>query len=342
MIILFLENYKNFKKSLGEDFLFEEKSIGENPMFAFISSFEEDFNGFIEVDDIRKYNSEIENTIAKLLYVDGFLEYYKSVLIEESQILDNEINTINNTQSFKGASFLDLKDRMLDYNYIFDVETVHSKNMKIVGDNIFKVEENSLKVDGFFSYPDLDKVIFNIKKPSMVNDIIIDTYKEMTISIYGENEKGETKPLFINSSTDQRLFINTVEEKFTRIILLSNGNLKSYIKNINIYHKEFATIDSKKNGFIFTKVKNNSIKNILISSDNETEIFMLSKTDFDLSIKEIFDNEKYVVDKFLVEKNKVEKNTPILFDNINSEFYFIEKIDKDVNNISINKIFGKE
>ncbi|MGL5716499.1 MAG: hypothetical protein ACRCXX_14280 [Cetobacterium sp.] len=339
---MFLENYKKFKKTLKEEFLFEDKSIGDNPLFAFVDSFAEDFDNFIQVDDIRNYNSEIEKTISKLLYIEGFLEHYKNILIEESQVLDEEINLINNTQSFKGASFLDLKDRMLDYNYVFDVETVHSKNMKTVGDNIFKVEENSVKVDGFFSYPDLDKIIFNIKKPSMVNDLIIDTYKEMTISIYGENEDGETKPLFINASSSQRLFINTVEENFTKIILISNGNLKSYIKNINIYYKEFATIDSKKTGFIFTKIKNNNIKNILISSDNETEMFMLSKTDFDLSIKEIFDNEKYVVDKFLVEKNKIEKNKPMLFDNINSEFYFIEKIDKDINNISINKIFGKE
>lgn len=341
-MILFLENYKKFKESVGESHLFEEKSVGENPLFAFVDAFSEDFDNFIDIETIKKYNSEIENTLSKILYVNGFLEYYKAVLIEESQLLDDEINLINNTKSFKGASFLDLKERMLDYNYVFDVETVHSKNMKVVGDNIFKVEENSKKVEGFFSYPDLDKVIFNVKKPSTINDIIIDTYKEMTISIYGENEKGETKPLFINSSTDQRLFINTIEEKFTKIILISNGNLKSYIKNLNIYYKEFSTIDSKKNGFIFSKVKNNNIKNILISSDNETEIFMLSKTDFDLSIKEIFDNEKYVIDKFLVEKNKVEKNTPIVFENINSEFYFVEKIDKDVNNISINKIFGKE
>lgn len=339
---MFLEYFKKMKNNIDENNMFEETSIKNFPLFSNKSLEDENFDNFIDVDDIKSFNSEMESTIKKLYFIKGFLKYYKETLEEESKLLDSEISLINNTVSFKGSSFLDLKERMLDYNYVFETEMVHSKNIQKSGSNYYKVEENSEKVDGYFSYPDIDKVIFNIKTPTEINEIIVETHKEMTLSIYGETENGETKALFLNANSDQKLFINTFEDKYKKIIFISNSNMKSYVKNLVIYKKSAKAIVMEKNGFLFMKVKNKNIKNIIFSSDNVSDIFILNKSEFEISIKEIHNNEKYVVDKFLIEKNKIEKNKQIIFDSILSEFYFVEKIGKDVNHIAETKIFGKE
>lgn len=339
---MFLEYFKKLKGDLNESELFETLSFMDNPLFSNKKLLKEDFDNFIDVENVKAFNNEIELTISKLAFIKGFLGYYKQMLEEESKLLDSEISSVNNTTSFKGSSFLELKDRMLDYNYVFETELVHSKNIQKSGSIYYKVEENSEKVNGYFSYPDVDKITFNIKEPSNINEIIVETHKEIVFSIYGETEKGETKPLFLNVSSSQKLFINTLEDKYRRIIFIANSNMKSYIKNLVIYKKENSSAAIEKNGFVFFKVKNKNIKNILVSSDNDTEIFALNKSEFEISIKEIHNNEKYVVDKFLIEKNKVEKNKQILFDSIINEFYFVEVIGKKVNHINETKIFGKE
>lgn len=342
MIIIFLEAYKKYKNNFNEDNLFEDTSIGKSPLFGADELLKEDYNNVIDIDTIINFNNEIEKTIQKLYFIKGFLTHYKEALIEKSILIDEEIQKINNSTSYKGSSFLQLKDRMLDYNYIFDVDLVHSKNIQIIGENIYKIEENSIPIPGYFSYPENDKIIFNFKEARKVNEIILETHKEISLSIYGETKDGNTIPIFLNISTNQKLFINTIKEEFTKLIFLSNGNLKSYLKSIFSYYKEFSTVFTKKNGYIFTKSKNKNIKNIILLSDDESDIYLLTKDEFELSIKEIHDNEKYVLDRFLTEKNKITKNTPILFENIKSEFYFVEKINKDTDRISEFKLYGKE
>ncbi|MGL5311712.1 MAG: hypothetical protein ACRC92_00555 [Peptostreptococcaceae bacterium] len=339
---MFLEFYKKFKEELGESELFENTSFGNNKLFGFEKYLDEKYDNYIEQSDIVEFNKSLEESISKLNFVKGFLEYYKQTLQDESSVLDAEIEMINNTASAKGSSFLELKDRMLDFDKVLTVSLSHMKNMKTVGDTNYKVEEESVKCEGYLSYPKYDSIIFNMKEALNVNEIIFESHKESTLSIYGERKDGTTVPLFLNANSSQRLFVNTFDGEYNKIIFISNSDIKSYIKSISVYSKDSSSSNSLKNGFIFSSTKSNNCKNIMISSDSSSEMFMLTKNEFELAIKEIHDNEQNVIDKYLTEKNHVNKNSTLSFDIIVPEFYFVEKIDKNINSTKEIKIFGKE
>lgn len=339
---MFLEFYKKFKEGIGENELFETTCFGDNKLFGFTKYLDENYDHYIQQSDILEFNDSLEKSIAKLNFIKGFLEYYKQTLEDESAVLDAEIDAINNTASAKGSSFLELKDRMLDFDKILTVVEAYSKNMKKVGDTNYKVEEESVKCEGYLSYPKYDSIVFNMKEPKIVNEIIFESHKESELSIYGEREDGVTEPLFLNVSSSQRLYVNTYENKYTKIVFIANTDIKSYVKSIGIYAKESITANTVKNGFIFSTVKSNNCKSIMISSDSATEMFMLTKNEFESAIKDVHDNEQNVLDKFLTEKNSVGKNVTLSFDTIVAEFYFVEKIDKNINSSKEIKIFGKE
>ena len=339
---MFLEFYKKFKEDINEKELFELNSFGENKLFGFTKYLDENYDNYIEKKDILEFNDSLEKSIAKLNFIKGFLQYYKQTLEDESTVLDAEINTVNNTASAKGSSFLELKERMLDFDKILTVNESHSKNMKKIGDTNYKVEESSIKCDGYLSYPKFDSIIFNLKEPRKINEIIFESHKDSSLSIYGEKKDGDTVPLFLNVDSSQRLFVNTYDDEYTKILFIANSDIKSYVKSINIYYKDITSNGSLKNGFIFSTIKSNNCKSVMISSDSATEMFMLTKNEFELAIKEIHDNEQNVLDKYLTEKNSVGKNVSLTFETIVSEFYFVEKIDKNINSSPEIKIFGKE
>ncbi|MGL4988901.1 MAG: hypothetical protein ACRC5F_06645 [Cetobacterium sp.] len=339
---MFLEFYKKLKKSFDEEELFETKSFGNNVLFGFEKKLNESFDNYLRSEDVLEFNSDLEKTVAKFQFIKGFLEYYKIILEDESKVLDLEVENINNTSSAKGSSFLDLKDRMLDFTKVLSPVTNHVKNIKKIGDVNYKVEESSEKCDSYMSFPTIESIVLNLRKPSMVNEIIFETHKPCTISIYGELKNGETKPLFLNVDSSQRLFANTLENEYTRLIILSDTDLKSYLKTFNAYTNVKSERYSNKYGYIFSTIDSKSCKNIIISSDTSSNMFMLSKNEFELAIKDIQDKEKDVIDKYLTEKNYVEKNSNVSFQTIIHEFYLVEMIDKNTNSVSEIKIFGKE
>lgn len=339
---MFLELYKKFKDEIEEVNLFEETCFGDNALFGFNRSLNEDFDNYIKQDDILEFNGELEKTVSKMSFLKGFLEYYKQTLEDESKVLDLEIEQINNTSSSKGNSFLDLKDRMLDYSKVLEPKTSHVKNIKKIGNVNYKVEEDSEKCDSYISYPRYDSIILNLKKPKVINEIIFESYKECNISIYGEKTNKETVALFSNVSSSQRLFLNTTEDEYSKIILISNSDIKSYMKTFNAYTNVKNNKFSLKKGYIFSSVNTLSCKKITISSDSSSKIFMLNKNEFELSIKDIQDKEENVASKYLIDKNEIEKNITISFKTIEHEVYLVELINESTSSCEEIKIFGKE
>ncbi|MGL5962841.1 MAG: hypothetical protein ACRCZ2_00345 [Fusobacteriaceae bacterium] len=339
---MFLEFYKKFKTNMEEEELFETTSFGKNVLFGFNNVLNEDFDNYIRQKDIVEFNSELEKTVSKLSFIKGFLEYYKQTLEDESKVLDLEIEQINNTASAKGGSFLDLKDRMLDYTKVLTLSTAHLKNIKPIGGVNYKVEEESIKCESYISYPRYDSIILNLKKAQTVNEIIFETHKVCTISIYGETENGDTTLLFGNVESSQRLFVNTKEEKYVKVLIMSNADIKTYMKTFNVYSNSKEGNYVPKFGYIFSNVETQNCKKLSISSDSSSEMFILTKNEFELAIKDIQDKEEDVVSKYLTEKNKIEKNTTINFQTIIHIVYFVEVINKATTSCEEIKIFGKE
>lgn len=340
-----LEKYQQFKKILkNPNDYFEKYSIGSNPLFGNTSFFSNEYldNEYeLKIATINEFKHELEEVLIKYKYLLGYLSYIETNLIEMNKLLDEEFFDLNQT-STKGQSFLRMFEMPEHYNNVMDFKIVYQKNITKLNDTFIKTKDSLEQLSFYLEYVGTNSFFIVFDDLYDIRDIYIDFYNELTYSLFGVKEDDTMENLGSNlTSSESKLIINTGETKYKKIFVTGIADINSSLKEVKIFSYKETDI-SEKNGFLVYYIEDlSNIKEYIIVSDDETELYAFDKTTYENVINLLTSNESSCIEKYFNEQYKLEKNTNIENKNDSSMFIleFFKRTQTKSNEL---KIFAKE
>lgn len=338
---MFLEKYKVFKENIedGTNY-YENYSVGENPLFGLNEMLQEGKMSDITIPFLKESMLEIDKLILKFKFVKGYLNNYKEQLEDYAILLDEEYKEMSSCYSLKGTSFIDMLSDNYGFNHVVDYTLDYAKNVKEINTEYLKASDLSESVEHYITYPDKTSLMVNFKKAELVKEIYLELHSNLTISIYGYDSNGNTEPLFLNADSSQKLFINTLETEYTKLLIVANGNIKEYFKYFDVFSN--VESDEMKRGYLFRTINNLlELNEIYFVSDSSSELYSYDLETYREVIRNIVKDEENTIAKYINDRYKIEKNTKIELNDI-SNLYILEFLDSTVEKTQQLKIYGKE
>lgn len=338
-----IEKYKQFKSILrNPNDYFERYSIGKNPLFGNSSFFLNDYldnNYELSISDLNEFKIELEEVLLKYKYILGFLTNREKELIEYNKMLDEEYFELNN-YSTKGQNFLRMFKMPEHYNNVIDLKVVYQKNITKLNDTFIKTKDSLEPLKFYLDYIGTNSFYIVFDDLYEIRDIFIDFYNTITFSLFGVKEDDTMENIYSNVSSNEKLFINTNETKYKKIFVTGISDLNNLLKDIKVFSYSETDI-IEKNGFLVYFIEDlKNIKEIIIVSDDETELYGFDKKTYENMINLLTSNESLCIEKYFNNQYKLERNVNI--ETKEESMFILEFFRKNKNKSNELKIFAKE
>lgn len=341
---MFLERYEKFKKNFENNTnVYEDSSIGDNPLFGLNSYFSEEyFNNdmALSMDFINEFSQELYNTLLKYQFISSYLKEHFLTLEEESKKLDNEYIELCKNVSLKGQAFLDMFSLPEHYNYVIDAKTVYLKNVIEYQNLTMKTNETMSELIYYLNYINSNSFFINLDDYYKINSLFLSFYNQYTISIFGVQEDGTMENLFDEVNTSQEIFLNGTETKYKKLYIISKSPIVEYIKDIKVF--SYQKNDSEKYGYLIKKLDNlETLNTIIIVNDVNTSFYMYSEKEYVSFIKQLSINEELAKEQYINENFKINTNEEIILENTN-KLYILEFFDYNNHKSYNTNFYAKE
>ena len=339
-----LEKYKQFKTVLrNPNDYFEQYSIGDNPLFGNVDFFSNEYldNEYeLNVSTIYEFKHELEEVLLKYKYILGFLTSIENSLIEQNKLLDAEYFDLNK-YSTKGQSFLKMFNMPDYYNNVIDFKIVYQKNITKLTDTYIKTKDSLEPLKFYLEYIGNNSFFISFDDLYEIRDIFLDFYNEITYSIFGVKEDDTMENIYSNISSSEKLFINTGTIKYKKLFITGIDDLNSLIKEIKIFSYSETDIPEKNGYLVYMLEDMNKIKDFIVVSDTETELYGFDKNIYQKMMELLTSNEQLCIEKYFNNQYRLEKNVNIE-NKLTDSFYILEFFKKTQNKSNELKIFAKE
>lgn len=339
-----IKKYKEFKKIFNHsDDFYEKYSIDDNDLFGNTSFYSDEFlenNYKLPISTINKFKQELQETYLKYKYIYGFLEKKEKELKEQNVQLDKEFLELNE-YSTKGQSFLKMFDMPDYYNNVIDYKIIYQKNITKVNDVFVKTKDSLEPLSFYLEYVGENSFFITFDNLYIIRDIFLDFYDNVTYSIFGVKKDDTMENLFSNVDSTNKFFTNTNETKFKKLFITGIKDINQLLRNIKIFSYTDINL-SEKNGFlVYNLQKLENIKEFIIVSDDETELFLFDRNTYLNVINMLSTNEKLCIESFFTTQYKVQKNVNIK-NTQHNELFIVEYFKKTQFKSNELKIFAKE
>lgn len=338
-----LEKYKQFKTTLkNSDSYFEKYSLNDNPLFGnkvFFSNEYLDNEYELDISVLNDFKHELEESLLKYKYILGYLTSIEKTLEDENMLLDEEYFELNK-YSTKGQSFLKMFNMPDHYNNVVDFKIIYQKNITKLTDMFIKTKDSLDSLKFYLEYVGNNSFFIIFDSCYEIRDIFLDFYDEITYSIFGVKEDDTMENIYSNISSSEKLFINMNNNKYKKLFITGINDLNTLIKEIKIFSYSETEIPEK-NGYLVYMFDVNKIKEFILVSDTNTELYGFDKNTYKKMIELLISNENLCIEKYFNDQYKMKKNVNIE-NKLTDSFYILEFFKKTQNKSNELKIFAKE